>query len=47
VAGWLSSPGHCANLMNPRYTEMGAAYGLNSARKSTYPYWTQVFGAPR
>jgi uncharacterized protein YkwD len=47
VAGWLSSPGHCANLMNPRYTEMGAAYAVNSARKSLYPYWTQVFGTPR
>jgi uncharacterized protein YkwD len=47
VAGWLSSPGHCANLMNPRYTETGAAYAVNSARKSVYPYWTQVFGTPR
>jgi uncharacterized protein YkwD len=23
VAGWLASPGHCANIMNGRFTEMG------------------------
>lgn len=46
VDGWLSSPGHCANLMNPRFTEMGAAYAIN--RKSDLLiYWTQVFGTPR
>ncbi|MDB5934189.1 MAG: hypothetical protein JWQ01_1533 [Massilia sp.] len=47
VAGWLSSPGHCANLMNPRFTDMGAAYAVNPTRASAYPYWTQVFGTPR
>jgi uncharacterized protein YkwD len=25
VAGWLDSPGHCVNLMDPRFTETGAA----------------------
>ena len=25
VDGWLNSPGHCANIMNPEFTEMGAA----------------------
>lgn len=42
VAGWLDSPGHCANLMSPGFTEMGAAYAVNE--KGTV-YWTQVFGA--
>lgn len=46
MAGWLSSPGHCANIMNRNFTEMGAAYAVN--RKSdTVIYWTQVFGTPR
>jgi uncharacterized protein YkwD len=37
--GWISSAGHCANLMNPNFTEMGGAtYGI---------YWTQGFAAPR
>ena len=44
--GWLSSPGHCANIMNPDFTEFGAArVDSNSA---DYPrYWTQVFATPR
>lgn len=46
IAGWLTSPGHCANIMNPRFTEMGAAYGVSYARPSGTVYWTQVFGAP-
>lgn len=46
MQGWLASPGHCANLMNPEFTEMGAAYALNP--RSTHSlYWTQVFGRPR
>lgn len=29
VQGWLNSRGHCANLMSPVYTEMGAAFAVN------------------
>jgi uncharacterized protein YkwD len=47
VAGWLSSPGHCANIMNPAFTEMGAAYAVDTSRDTPRVYWTQVFGAPR
>lgn len=47
VAGWLSSPGHCANIMNGSFTEMGAAYAVSKARAEGHVYWTQVFGAPR
>ena len=46
VAGWIRSPGHCANLMNPRYTDMGAAFAVN-ARSELGVYWTQAFGTPR
>jgi uncharacterized protein YkwD len=46
VAGWFRSPGHCANLMNPAYAEMGVAYAVE--RNSEFGvYWTQVFGTPR
>ena len=45
VAGWLESPGHCANIMNPAFTEMGVAYSLNTERRMMY--WTQVIGAAR
>ena len=47
VAGWLESPGHCANIMNPGFTEMGAAYGIAAERRSGLVYWTQVFASPR
>ncbi|HZW13151.1 MAG TPA: CAP domain-containing protein [Noviherbaspirillum sp.] len=46
VEGWLSSPGHCANIMNRGFTEMGAAYALNQNSDASI-YWTQVFGRPR
>ncbi|MBL4835428.1 MAG: CAP domain-containing protein [Pseudomonas sp.] len=44
VAAWLNSPKHCANIMNPEFTEMGAAY---ETRPQTSIYWTQVFGRER
>jgi uncharacterized protein YkwD len=46
VAGWLDSPGHCANIMNAGFTEMGAAYGIAAERRAGIIYWTQVFGRP-
>jgi uncharacterized protein YkwD len=46
MAGWIKSPGHCANLMNPVYTDMGAAFAVD--RKSEMGvYWTQEFASPR
>ena len=47
VAGWLSSPGHCANIMQAGFTEMGAAYAIRHSRTGERVYWTQVFAAPR
>ncbi|MDB5962905.1 MAG: hypothetical protein JWP59_4199 [Massilia sp.] len=47
VAGWIGSPGHCANLMNPAYTQMGAAYAVNQASENGTLYWTQVFATPK
>ena len=46
VQGWVKSPGHCANLMSPVYTEMGAAFAVNK-QSSAGIYWVQVFGAAR
>ncbi|MES2900478.1 MAG: CAP domain-containing protein [Pseudomonadota bacterium] len=46
MAGWLASPGHCANIMNRELTEMGAAFAINNDRGSRF-YWTQVFGTAR
>jgi uncharacterized protein YkwD len=46
VAGWLKSPGHCENIMDPAYTEMGLAYAL-AKNGDQGIYWVQVFGTPR
>jgi uncharacterized protein YkwD len=46
VAGWVASPEHCVNVMDPKFAEMGAAYAVNPKSDSTI-YWTQVFGATR
>ncbi|MBK5400887.1 CAP domain-containing protein [Pseudomonas sp. TH39(2020)] len=45
MSGWLASPGHCANLMNPMFTQVGAAYAAD-ARSDEGVYWTMLFGAP-
>ncbi len=44
VAGWLASPGHCANILSPEFKEMATAYALNP-QASMEIYWTQVFGS--
>jgi len=46
VAGWIKSPGHCANLMNPVFTDMGAGFVVDPGSEMGV-YWTQAFGAPR
>lgn len=45
VEGWIKSAGHCANLMNPEFTAMGAALAVNRRSKMSL-YWTQEFAAP-
>ncbi|ACO78047.1 hypothetical protein AvCA_18350 [Azotobacter vinelandii CA] len=45
VDGWLASPGHCANLMNPQFSELGAAYAADP-KSDAGIYWTALFGAP-
>lgn len=43
--GWLASPAHCANLMNPQFSELGAAYAIDP-RSDAGIYWAALFGAP-
>jgi uncharacterized protein YkwD len=43
VEDWLTSPGHCANIMEPAYTEMGAAFAVNM-KSTAAVYWAQEFG---
>jgi uncharacterized protein YkwD len=44
--GWLESPGHCRNIMNTLYTEIGAAC-VNSEDTDFGNYWVVVFGNER
>lgn len=46
VDGWLHSPGHCENLMDARFTEMGLGFaGAEPPRAGEY--WVQVLALPR
>jgi len=45
VDGWLASPGHCANLMNPQFRDLGAAYAVDP-KSDAGIYWTAMFGTP-
>jgi uncharacterized protein YkwD len=43
VSGWMTSPGHCNNIMSASYDYMGVGYAYNAS--STYRhYWAQTFG---
>lgn len=39
MQGWIKSPGHCRNIMNPNFKEVGVAVEKN--------YWVQDFGGRR
>ena len=46
IDGWMASDGHCANMMNPNFREVGLACVANPA--STYKtYWTMNAGKAR
>jgi uncharacterized protein YkwD len=45
VQGWLDSPGHCENIMDPRFAEMGIAYAAGRSGRHGL-YWVQVFAEP-
>jgi uncharacterized protein YkwD len=46
VQGWLDSPGHCENIMDPRFAEMGIAYAPGHASKRGL-FWVQLLVAPK
>jgi hypothetical protein len=40
---WLGSDGHCRNMFNPGYDEIGIGYAVVPGSPFTH-YWTQTFG---
>lgn len=50
VRGWLDSPGHCENIMDSRFMEMGIAHAFGHAPAPASGlglYWVQVLADPR
>jgi uncharacterized protein YkwD len=43
ITGWTNSPGHCANLMNPAFRDIGVACVRSDTSSYRY-YWTMVLG---
>ena len=47
MIAWMESPGHCRNVLNPAFTELGVGYVERPDDPSRYfDYWTQVFARP-
>ncbi len=48
VEGWMNSPGHKENILNPEFIHIGIGYEYapdnNNALNDYDVYWTQVFG---
>ena len=44
VAGWMDSPGHCANIMDERFEHIGVGLAIGRGRGRIY--WVQTFGVP-
>lgn len=44
VQAWVDSPGHCLNLMDPRYRVLGVGYFFDQNDNFGH-FWTQNFGS--
>ena len=47
VAGWIASPGHCANLMKASFQDIGVACVLGGTGNAFRTYWTMALATPR
>ena len=45
--GWIASDGHCANLMNANFTEIGVACVPGTSGDKFSNYWTMDLAKPR
>jgi len=48
VDGWMNSPGHCTNIMNDGFSDIGIGYWEGEAESQWFngnKLWTQNFGA--
>jgi uncharacterized protein YkwD len=47
VKGWFDSEGHCVNLMNAAFTDLGVAAVLGSSTNKYKTYWGMVLARPQ
>jgi Cysteine-rich secretory protein family len=47
MAGWMASPGHCANIMHERLRDIGVACVSGGASNTYRTYWTMTLGLAR
>lgn len=47
MSAWMASDGHCANLMNPNFRDIGLACVSGTASNTYRSYWTMTLGAAR
>jgi uncharacterized protein YkwD len=45
--GWMASDGHCANLMNPSFSEIGLSCVPGTSSDTYGNYWTMDLAKPR
>ena len=46
--GWMDSDGHCANIMNPNFTQIGMACIVRGSQANAYSnYWTMDLAKSR
>ncbi len=45
--GWMNSPGHRENILNPNYTEVGIATAIGYYKGQETVFVVQLFGTPR
>ncbi len=46
MQSWLQSPGHCANIMNPNFKDIGVGCAKGTTNSSYSSYWTMDLAAP-
>jgi uncharacterized protein YkwD len=47
MKGWMDSPDHRKNILNPEYTEAGFGVAVGKNAQGYQVLWVQVFGKPR
>jgi uncharacterized protein YkwD len=45
ITAWMNSPGHCANMMNANFRDIGLACVAGGSGNTYRTYWTMTLGA--